>query len=477
MSLALHGARCALAATAALALSVSCASAASYDQVDRGNGSVGASPFFPGQSHPVLTSDSGRRSWFSTTVAFAAPDFSALFPPVSVRDVVTDRTTSLALDGDSRIVGMDAAERTLLLQRIAYEGETLTSAFFTRPVGGGPERIVSDGKPAASAAISGDGRSIVLSSPDEGTRILTLATGASRTVGPQFVPLGRFSVSDDASVIGGPGGYYVGGAFTEVPHSLVVSPNGSTVAWIEAAPASDARTIHARAITTGAELEKALPGYPTIQWISPDGGRVVYADPQASVYSETRAGSFDTRTAETKPFSDAYGPFIGGNVLEDPSDRPAAVISRNGRFATINYAGGRSALVDLDGRTLPGGGDPLSASSYVQPSVSRFCVEPGEADDFSYVLLALTRPAPWAPKPLAATVAVQFDGRVAKSALLTKPYDDANPTDPRGSVWLKLPTTVKSVSYRVTVLDARGRVVTGTGAQSPKDCAAPDEAR
>lgn len=481
---ALHRRACQAALLGALGLAASSApaAAATYDQVDRPTGAASDSPFLPSQSQPVLTSDSGRTSYF-TQASFLSYDLEKPFPDTQVRDVVNNRTAALGLGGTQKVVGFDAAEKTHLIER--YEPTLSSHSYLLKPVAGGPASPIPGSELASDAALSGNGKFVVLTGETIGTRVLTIATGAVRQVGTQVLELNRYSVSDDASVIAGTyenssasdysrGGYYRGSTFTTVQTPAIVSPNAATVAWVKVSPSYDTYDVVARRLSTGADVVSRAKDHSSaqLQWISPDGGKVVYAGTEANANYSKSALAVDTRTGAQTPFGGSYGSYLGGDEIAG-TNPPFAVISRSGRYATVTYQGSHAALVDLTDRTLPGGGDPLSASSYFRPWISRDCPQsydlPGDPDN-SGIYFQLLQPASFAPRPLVATVSVAFDGKVVKTATLTKVYVDGEAPTPKSGFGLGLPQTVKAVTFRTSVVDARGRVVTGNQTQQVRAC-------
>lgn len=475
-----HGTRAALLAALGFAIAANAAQAATYEQVSRASGPAGAAPFAPDGALPRLTGDDGRHAYFTT---FSPKDYSPVTPfgKVVGRDALTNVTTPFrgGPDGRTIIRGWDAAEKQILALRF-----DLSTGYqhVLAPASGGPERVVfSDADfENPDVQITGDGKSLVFSSGQNGTRIQNLATGAVRQIDARSLSIGRASLSDDGSVIAGisydagqpVGGYFRAGTFTPLPGSAVVSANGRAVAYL--APGEPA-VLHVRSLPSGAETTSPVPAVagaePGIQWISPDGKRVVVA-PRYSP-APNGAQAFDVGPGRWNTFGGVYSGSIGGDEFTSGGGASSS-ISRSGRYATVRYQG-QVALVDLTGRQLAGGGDPLSASSYFRPTTTRECnwnQDPAWVDT-SATVATFERPAPWVPKPLAATVTVSFDGKVAKSRALTKsvtPLGYGEPPLPAASLSVPVPQSATTVAVKTTVVDHAGRVVTGTKTETLEPC-------
>ncbi len=475
--------RAAVLAACGLGVCAVPAQAATYEQISRATGANGASPFVPEGAHPLLTADDGRRALFNT---FNLREYSPItpLPKIVGRDALTNVTMPFrgGEDGRTKVLDWDRSEQQVLAWRFSLS--VFAYEYVLAPTSGGPVRVVYSDTEFENPDIqlTGDGTGLVFSSAVGGTRIKDLASDAIRPVGPEDLSLGRASVSDDGSVIAGTdydtgqaeGGYFSGGVYTPLPASALVSANGKAVVYLVPGEPS---VLHVRALPSGVETTSPVPAAsgpePAIQWISADGNRVVVAPKYTP--AQYAAQAFEVGTKRWATFGGAFSGSIAGDELSGGSI-PSSVLSRNGRYATLRY-GNQVALVDLTGRSLAGGGDPLSASSYFRPSVRRECnwgQEPNWVDP-SAAVATFERPAPWIPKPILAQVTIHFDGKAAGSRTLTKAVtpasgDEPASTSPQSTFSLPVPPSAETASVRTTIVDHAGRVITGVKTETLEPC-------
>lgn len=403
--------------------------AGSYEQVTRATGPVGYSPLantiFPG-----TVTDSGRYALYMT----GAPDqFDATGarqrPQAMVRDIVDNTTTPLGGGNIYSVLGLDQAETKVLALRYVAPGSS--EVVVVPLVGTAPAIVLATFTSFTGdvwGAISGDGNSVVYSyiSPRgaRGPFKVDIATGTATPILPPRVDengdplqdlefyLGGRSISDNGAVIagnygGGAGGAYVaGGVPHDVPGAPIVSPDGTTVAWLTS-PGGDSfdnTQVAVRKLATGVTQTFALPAAlvgGSLGWIAGNGGKLVVTKSPSPAQYLTMA------TGQWAPFGGPYSREIGSDI----TSRPAA-ISRNARHALVSYGPSlpqvskQLALVDLTGGDLPGAQETLAPSSFVAVKGLWGCQFDGQAT----ISVRFSRPTAWATPMPYALVIVKADG-------------------------------------------------------------------
>lgn len=427
------------------------AHAESYEQISRASGTIGFgainAPAFPGPA-----SDTGLFG------IYQQPDVTLgdqnTYRSLG-RNVVSNRTSRFA---SGRLFAMDRAETTAL----TYVLDPPNTRFYVQRLTGGPATEVATLSGGGSAALSGDGKTVVIADYDGGTSRYDIETGTTTPVTSSFLGIDRFSVSDDAKVVAGfaldrngikpIGAIRTGGARIEVSGRAYVSPNGKTVFYLEEA----AGQLVTRDVATGTETRTAIPAtlgrLPNIMWISPDGTQVALSPSTDSASTDgapptAAAQAFHTDTGRWYRFGGAYAKYLydGGSGLGGRFQ-----ISRNGRFATLEF-NEQVALVTF-GATLTGGGDPLSPAAYFGGSGPLRCSGAGFFGAY------LAQPAPWIRKPRTASVRVLADGALVQEGTTTTSSVPGTAEAVDGPAFgAEFAPTVENVSVQWTVVDGLGR--------------------
>lgn len=453
-----------LAAAAATGIAASPAAADSYEQISRGTGAQGWAPFSY-SIQPKAASDTGRYA-----VASSGP-INGTLPPTLVRDIKSNTTTQLAAPNET-VLGFDAAERLALVVRRTEDQLT----YLVRPVTGGADQVVTTKTTSINyveptATISGNGKVVAIAG--DGVSLYTLATGAVKTYAIEAPRLNARSLSDDGSVIAGGRSYSNGftvikGVAADLDYPAVVSPNGAVVVTLDdvAGAGYNADQIVAQRVSDGATKTIDMPAGEAgnLAWVSPDGSRAAIAPGVAS----TKAYQVNFATAKWSTFGGAFTADLQADFFGFNTD-PTAVISRNGRYAVVEYGGvfsGQAALVDLNGGDLPGDQEPLSASSYVMvtpPIATGDC-----ATTESKMVSNFFRPKTWAPKPRRAELIVTIDGKETLRKVFTRAFDTRDPNAfPIDTQEIPFAGNAKSITIRANVIDEQGRLVSTTETTKP----------
>lgn len=444
--------RLALLALGISAIASSPAAAASYEQLSRGTGTIGFgaidAPAFPGPA-----SDTGLFGIYAQPNA--ADGLGATFASLG-RNVVSDRTATFR--GDGRLIDIDRSERVGL----TYDFDPPRARFSVGPMTGGTQTEVVDLPGGGTAALSGDGGSVVYADYDGGTSRYDVATKTTTPLSTSFVGIDRFSVSDDGRTVAGfaldpeLGVRVIGvvlrdGVRTELGGRAYVSGNGRTVFYLE----DGGRVLVTRTVATGAETRTPVPPalglQPNVIWVSPDGTQIALGPVTDSAQTDgapptASAQAFHTDDGRWYRFGGAYSRYLydGGSSLG------RFQVSRSGRFATLEF-NEQVALVSF-GSTLPGAGDPISPAAYFGGTGAVRC----GADATFGVYLA--QPAPWITKPRSASVVVRADGVVVKEGTLGDAYlpgTAAAVDDP--ALTVTFGPEVQRVTVQWTVVDGLGR--------------------
>lgn len=444
------------------------AAAGSYEQVTRASGAQGSSPFDSWVAQGGA-SDTGRFALYSS---------GPVFPPLQtlqVRDIVANTTRSYATNV-ARIFGADRLEtKVLILRRVTPTADSDQQLVLVSTLTGGSKVLATfDDMSTVDAAISGDGNTIAISEFSyatgdavASTKLVNLRTKAETPVptGLKAIRFSERSLSDDGKVLAGivdldRGFYFARGQFVETPENTVVSPNGAIIAYSHATgPGEPPSEVQTKRLASGQVRAYPYPagaGRGAVAWIAPDGSRIaISGDREAN----TPARSVNLATGAWSTFGGPYALSLQWPIT-DSMTTPASTISRNGKYALIDYAqgngSGQTAIVDLAGGDLPGGQEQLSASSYVRVSpLLAFCglqaqvyMTYGKAD------------APWLPAPRKARLEAFVDGvKVADQT-----YDSLQPAPDEESVFLPVPIAAgaKQLTYRATVVDGFGKTLKDT---------------
>lgn len=445
-----------VASAAALATAAPGALAGPYEQVTRATGAQGAAAF-TGSNQPLAVSDSGRYAVFSPRGYSMPPKI-----PVILRDIVANTTTTLA--PNAIVIGFDRAETRFATVELDAGGET--SSIWVRPIAGGPGKKVTTLDPfaAASYAFSGNGNVVAVAEEWGALKLYDVATGnVLRTIDQTGLSLGPRSLSDDGKIVAGTKdwsqGFYVkaNGTVINLDSPALVSPNGAVV--ISGAGLS----VVATKVADGTSRTYDSPTG-SVVWVAPDGGSLIAGD------NDTEGGGAQKLTLATGAWS-AYGNVfsadLDGNLL-DPVNATQSAISRNGKYAVVQYARGLSnqlALVNLSGGDLPGAQEALSASSYFPftPPLSFSCATQPEAN-----LIGLYKqPASWVPKPRLGALQIRVDGKTVLNKAFTKPFDVNDPSSSGSSISVPFSTSAKSIRISAAVLDDQFRPLADTELTAP----------
>ncbi len=471
MSHALLPRRTALAVTSSLALAVAGAATAtpalagSWEEVTRASGAQGAAPLF-NTSYALAVSDNARYAVFQH-VKFGVPASIKYY----VRDTIADTTRELAAGTITGFYGIDRAGQHALVLRNDAASQTLLLV----PLAGGTPKVLLTSDMFVSAALSGDGKTVVYSEgqvatsePVDATYKLNVATGAKTKIDNVAVELTPNSISDDGSVIAGKiaadqrGVYYRGTAKTVTPSKTIVSPNGAIVVAYNLG-SSTGRTVLARRLSDG--YTKTLPvaaDATDIAWIAPDGLQIAFGsnrehDPILP------AQVLNLASGALTPLGGPYAKALDQSYLLGPNDESTSgtAISRSGRYAVtrLNERGNLPlAIVDIQNGDLPGTEAPASASAYVAAGMPlRFtCPE----DNPVYTTAVNYNPPQWIAPAKRLEIVIKADG------VKLADYGFDHPTGESG-VNVEVPDGTSLVTYDIKVIDAANRTLI------TKDSAAP----
>ena len=460
-------ARAAVPAVAISAIALSGAApavAGSYEQVSRATGAQGAAAFTH-YAQPLGVTDGGRYALFLDRWR-NAPN-----TPLLLRDIVANTTTKLAqLPAYTQVFNLDKAQATMLLRE--------DNAITLRSTAGAKLRTIATVDPDAypvNAALSGNGKVVVVNEGDKGIVWYDAATGAvTRKLERSDLKLSGQPISDDGSVIageqgtGGFGFYLKGnGEPIDTQWGSIVSGDGSTVVSIGVWNGNDIDVID-----TADGSKRTFPAARNDDWPKPialasDGSTLVTG---SNGGPDRPANQLNLATGAWTVFGGAFTGNIRGDLL-GPTGRLTA-FSPNGKSALLGYGGSffpaQLAVVNLAGGDLPGDQEPVSASSYVyveQPTAYNCAT--GGTDQINGIV---ERPAAWLPKPLITQVRVAIDGKTALNKITTKPWDRSTTPYPAETDWLKVPfngATAKKITFSATTLDARGQIATSSETTAP----------
>lgn len=452
--------RAPLLAAAALALAAPSAGAATYEQISRGDGALGASSPV-GQSVEGVASDTGLFGIYSTLMPTNGflPDSTSY-----LRNTLLNRTTPV--DTKGQVFDVDRSERTLLTYEFGFGGSKFA---ISKPVGGTSQPVVTlPSSGFSNATLSGDGRTVAYSTFEGGTHFYDVATGAVTTPTPDFVGVDRYSLSDDAKVLAGwtydeaanteSGVIVKNGVSTTVSGRAHVNPNGDKVFYIADA-ADGGKVLVTRRLANGVETRKAIPasvGTPYILWISPAGDRVAVG-PDTN-YSYAHPGP------EAQVLTGNRWSVFGGAYSREFANGTAAIsstfsISRNGRYAVVGF-NDQVALVALEGQLLAAG-EPLAPAAYYGGRGTPQCYGP-----FAPFSAYLARPAAWVSAPRRAYLTLRSGTNVILDHVQNTvppqiPLGDNDETpDPAYDV--QVPTDGVPLTLEWTVVDHTGRTLTET---------------
>lgn len=443
--------------------------AAPYEQVNRATGAFGGSPLFGVTPRPTALGDVGRYAGWEevrTDSPGGLTDTAGF-----VRDIQSNTTFTYG-GGVRRVYSLDRAERRVLLLRTRAGQQQVVAL----PVADGAPLVVAQFPTTArmpEAALSGDGRKVVLSHESFGTRVYDLTGGVvrlQRTVSSRWLAaIGPRAVSDDASVITGfdpntaESVLFARGTTRVIDAVLpaVVDPRGTSAAW------TSPRGVTVRTLATGVERSWALPdgvfaesGYGAL-WLADGGAKVAvgapgYLDP----LPWRSARMLTTTTGAWAPFGDRFGASL-------PADLTPAPISASGRFALT--PGRQIILTDLTNRHIVGANEGLAAAAYLQGgSFVSTCAEPAT---FS---LGLLQPVPFVAAPVKAVVTAKVGATTIASGTITNalPYGSFQLPDDRTG-WIvsgDYDARGADVTLTVTVTDGSGRVLTETWTEPDPFC-------
>lgn len=441
--------RCAGAAVLAALVAAPVAHAGSWEVVSRGSGADGWAPFAPIMQGTGV-GNSGRYSVLSS--------YTQGTRTLYVRDIVANTTVAVGKPGD-RVAGFDRSETKMLVYRAGGLAIVTTS-------GGVPDRVLPTQGDVETAAISGDGTTVVFARPG-GTALLrlTVATGAITSYDVGGTPqVGPRSVSDNGQVLASAvdfsaGAAVVGGKVTKLTTPALVSPDGSTVVTYSK---------DAQGFRDGVELISAASGtrrtfrigYGSITWVAPDATKLYVSAPLGQTPTTQ---VLDTARGTTAPLGGTYDGLLT-NDLTNPDEITQAV-SRNGRYALLGiggFAGARWAAVDLTGGDLPGDQEPAPASAYLWTNgIAMSC-------DAPEVIASLGSPAPWIAAPRSGRISVLADGRVVASNRVLPTREAEEP-----ALSIPLPKGTKAIRVLLSVVDADGRTLRHDESYAPTSFCGP----
>lgn len=444
-----------IAAAACSAALAGPALAGSYEQVTRASGAQGWAPFTY-TYRPVAVSDSGRFATYH-----AGP--SALGSIASwTRDIVTNTRRKITT-GDALVLQLTADDQTALI----FKNVGGHIAYALRPVGGGPDKLVyvttdDDNAIDSTAAVSGDGKTVAIATAV--LRVITVATGATKTYPISNPRVNERTLSDDGTVLAGGrlfgGGFrIVRGKLTELDFPAGVSPNGKVIVsqGSTQGPGGNVDQLVAYRVSNGAQkaftYDPGVSGF--LSWISPDGSR--------AAVSNSGSSQISFATGKWSAFGGALAAQVDGDLTGFNPEHSGA-ISRSGRYALIGYGNGlnnQGAIVDLTGGDLPGAQEPLSASSYL---TVRTPIATGPCDQEYGMTVLFLRPAPWAPwapLPRRASLVVTIDGEETFRQSFDRAFDRSDPASGFPEL-VRVPFhgDDEKIVLSATVVDDRGRTLT-----------------
>lgn len=435
----------------------------SYEQISIDDAPITDTPARYGTASYV--SDNGIVAGSNKLTGLIAGGFAGSFTNVT-RNTLTNRSTITAGDRGT-LQQVDRTERIGLFARIAQEpGQPLRVVNSVGRVDGtGPFRDLSTfaSGTSVSARLSGDGRTVVISSPERAgnqtasTIKVDVATGAQTKIADASIYLGDYGISDDGRTIvgqedGGQGVVFRDGVRSEVDGLPRISPDGSTLALLRRPVTQGApTTIEFRkgASSRTVTVPDALSDSPDIIWFAVDGSRAA-----VGIYAYetdlTRGAQVVSRASGTwAPFGGPFSASVGQGTK----------ISRNGRFAALQ-ANQQVVLANLEGRPLLGnvlGLEGLSASAYFEEGFTQFC----QYYDVTTFSPKFVTPASWVAKPRRLTSTATIDGAPAGSITSTVPvatYEGA----PDDRPYLQLNPVGKVATVKVTAVDGFGRSTSTT---------------
>lgn len=468
-----------LAVAAATSALPSWAAAAPYEQINRTSGANGTSPLWGYASRGTAVGDLGRYAgWEDTPSGVATPTTQGY-----VRDIVLNTTYTYG-GGVQRVYGFDRAEtRALLLRTRSGKRQVVVV-----PIAGGAPLIVAEFSDPAQrtpeAALSGDGRKVVVSAEGYGTKVFALTGGTVRlsrvlSATTWIDRFGSRAISDDGGVVLGydanVGRWWIwgrSGGQRELwgAQGAAVDPIGTTAAWVNQ---SEHRLI-IRNLLTGAD--RSYPVNPTsegpsVLWIAPGGTSLVLAQEYYDTSGVGPAGAQRWspgagQTSTSTPFGSRFSSVIRGGY--DPT-----LISADGRFLLTGGSGGKPiALMSSSASHIVGANEGFSASAYLLAgSFVETCGVPAKFQ------VGLVQPQPFVPKPVKAVLTARVDGRVIASGTISKAiaYGQVGYPLPEGEPgWLVEgdydAATGGDVSLTATVTDGSGRTTTESWVEPDQYC-------
>ncbi len=461
----------ALFASAVLGAAVAApAVAAPYEQINRASGAFGGSPLFGVTARPTALGDVGRYAGWED-VQQNSPG-GLLDTAGYVRDIQSNTTYTYG-GGVRRVFSIDRAERRVLLLRTRSGKQQIVA----QPIAGGAPLLVAEFPEAArmpAAALSGDGRKVVVSQETVGTRVFDLTGGVvrlQRVVSPRFLDqLGPRAVSDDASVITGfdpnvaEQVLFARGTtrVIDAVRPAVVDPRGTSVAW------TSPRGVTVRTLAAGTERSWPLPGGVSAEsgygalWVADGGVQVVVGAPSYLDPAPWRSAQVLTTAPGT------WAPFAGRFGSSLPADLSPAPISASGRLALTT---GRRAVVltNLTNGHLVGANEGLAPAAYVEGGSSvSVCSEPAT------LFFALQQPLPFVPAPAKAVLTATVGATTVASGTITNalPYGSFQlPEDPTGWVVTgEYDARGPEIKLTATVTDGAGRVLTESWTEPDPFC-------
>lgn len=441
--------RVAGSAVLAALIAVPAAHAGSWEVVSRGSGADGWAPFAPIMQGGGV-GNSGRYAVLSSV----SQGTMSLY----VRDIVANTTVGIGKPGD-RIAGFDRSETKMLVYRAGGLAIVTTT-------GGVPDRVLPTQGEVETAAISGDGNTVVFARPGGSALYkLSVANGSitSYDVGgnPQVGPR---SVSDNGQVLASAvnftaGAAVVGGKVTKLATPALVSPDGGTVVTYSKDAQGFRDGVELISAASGARRTFRI-GYGSITWVAPDASTLYVSAPLGNAPTTQ---VLNTASGTASPLGGTYDGLLG-NDLTNPDEITQAV-SRNGRYALLGiggFAGSRWAEVDLTGGDLPGDQEPAPASSYLWTNGMAMSCDAPE------VIASLGTPAPWIAEPRSGRITVLADGRVVALSRVLPKGDAEEP-----ALNVPLPKGTKSIRVLLSVVDADGRTLRHDESYAPTSFCGP----